>query len=457
MAYTKVFAIRSRLDKTVAYAANEKKTSLSGIIEYAVNPRKTEQRMFETALNCESPETAFSEMSSTKERWRKEGGVLGYHFIQSFAPGEVTPEKAHALGVAFAKELFGDRFECVIGTHLDKEHLHSHIVINSVSFVDGKKYHSSPENYYNCVRVTSDRLCSDNNLSVITSNGKGKNYAEWSAERSRMPTIRAMIRKDVDEMLSEAFTYKSFLDLMRKRGYTIRTSPNTAHTAVRPPDGNRFIRLDSLGEGYTEREIKVRLQTERMKPHTTLLQLQPRRRSGRYRGLGRPRHVTGFRALYFRYLYLLRRVPYRSTRNKTPFPIRQEVLKLERYNRQFRFLLEYRVDTKADLAMLTDAMQAETDALTARRRKLYDERKNGSNTASGQIQTINTRLRSLRQQQRICRSIQTDATHIRNMIGLSGRELYTNRSHIHEETHQTRSTNPFGTHSSIPSGGGRGY
>ena len=447
MAYTKVFAIRSRLDKTVAYAANEKKTSLSGMIEYAVNSRKTELRLCETALNCESPQTAFLEMTATKERWRKTDGVLGYHFIQSFAPGEVTPEQAHALGVAFAKELFGDRYECVIGTHLDKEHLHSHIVINSVSFVDGKKYHSSPESYYNRVRSTSDRLCKESNLSVIEPKKKGKHYAEWSAERQGKPTIRSMIRKDVDEILSEAFTYKSFLDLMRKRGYTVKSGPNITHTAVRPPGGSRFIRLDSLGEGYTEAEIKARLQTDRLKKHSAAIPPTPHRKSGRYRGHGRPRRVTGFRALYLRYLYLLRRVPRRSARSRTPFPVKEELLKLERYNRQFRFLREYRIDTDAELSMLTDAIQAEIDTLTAQRRQLYVDRRNGNDATTPEIDAITARLRTLRQQLRLCRNIQTDIPKIQSLCKMDGRETHIHTRSETIETHQTRPANPLGRRS----------
>ena len=263
MAYTKVFAIKKRLDKSVAYAANEKKTGLAGMIEYAVNRSKTEQRLFECALNCESPQTAYREMMDTKHRWSKPGGVLGYHFIQSFAPGETTPEQAHAIGVAFARQLFGARFEVVIGTHLDKAHLHNHIVVNSVSFTDGKKYHSSPENYYNDVRRTSDALCRENKLSVIAPKGYGKHYAEWKAEQEGKPTVRGIIRADIDGIIADAYTFQSFLMLLEKRGYAVRHGANRKYTAVRPPGSQRFIRLDSLGAGYTEAAIRDRLAGQR--------------------------------------------------------------------------------------------------------------------------------------------------------------------------------------------------
>lgn len=171
VAVTKVFAIRVRLDDRVRYITDGEKTSLASSITYISNPEKTEQFFFTSVLNCSSVDTALSEMMETKQQFGKMGGVLGYHFIQSFQPGEVTPEQAHAIGLEFAKRLFGKRYEVVISTHLNKHHLHNHLVVNSVSCVDGQKYHSSPESYYNDVRGTSDALCRENDLSVITPQG----------------------------------------------------------------------------------------------------------------------------------------------------------------------------------------------------------------------------------------------------------------------------------------------
>lgn len=252
MAYTKVFAIRARLDDRVKYAVNGEKTELDERIVYTADPEKTDTVRFVTTLNCRSAETAFAAMQKTKKKYKKTGGVLGYHFIQSFAPGEVTPEQAHEIGCEFARRLFGEDFEAVIGTHLDKAHPHNHIVVNSVSRTDGHKYHSSPESYYNDVRGTSDALCRENDLSVITPQGKGKHYAEWKAEQGGKPTVRGVIRTDIDAIIHQAYTYDTFLMLLRKNGYEVRRSPNRKYTTVKPPGAKRAIRLDSLGEGYTE-------------------------------------------------------------------------------------------------------------------------------------------------------------------------------------------------------------
>ena len=137
MAYTKILVVHNRLAKSVAYAQDEEKTTLEAAIDYALNRDKTERTCFETAINCDR-EAAYADMLATKRRWGKEGRKRkGYHIIQSFAPGEVTPEEAHAVGVELAQRLLGDRYEAIVATHLNKAHLHSHIVFNSVSFVDG--------------------------------------------------------------------------------------------------------------------------------------------------------------------------------------------------------------------------------------------------------------------------------------------------------------------------------
>lgn len=331
MAYTKVFAIRRRLDDRIHYVTNGEKTALDAGITYAANPEKTEQYFFTSALNCESCETAYAEMQATKQRFGKLGGVVGYHFIQSFAPGEVTPEQAHAIGVAFARRLFGDRYEVVIGTHLDKAHLHNHVVVNSVSFVDGKKYHSSPGSYYFDVRGISDALCRENDLSTIAPQGKGKHYAEWKAEQNGKPTIRSTIRADIDRIIGEAYTYETFLMLLRREGYVVQNRPDRKYVTVLPQGGKRAIRLDSLGDGYTEQDIRRRLANQReggTQTAPSMTRMGKRYRIKGKRPIGPKKKITGFQALYLRYLYLLRGTHRKKHFRRVPFSMRQEVIRL---------------------------------------------------------------------------------------------------------------------------------
>ncbi len=421
MAYTKVFAIKKRLDKSVAYAVNEKKTGLAGMIEYAVNRSKTEQRLFESALNCESPQTAYREMIDTKQRWSKPGGVLGYHFIQSFAPGEVTPEQAHAIGIEFARQLFGERFEVVIGTHLDKSHLHNHIVVNSVSFADGLKYHSSPESYYNQVRGTSDALCRENALSVIIPKGHGKHYAEWKAEQAGKPTIRGMIRTDIDSIIADAYTFHSFLMLLEKRGYAVKHGPNRRYTAVKPPGSERFIRLDSLGEGYTEAAIRSRLtgqRTEQAKPAPPIRAHQPRHYRLRGKLPTQPkRKITGFQALYFRYLYLLRG----SRSRRAAFSVRAEVTQLRRYQEQFKYLYANKITSAAELDRQIKVLEWDIGLLTEERKPLYMERRRTDDEeiiqrCTAEIERHTAALRQKRRELALCRRIEADIPRVSEAV-----------------------------------------
>lgn len=439
MAYTKIFAIRARLDDRVKYAVNAEKTELNEKIGYAADLVKTSSVRFVTALNCKSAETAFDVMRKTKEKFGKTGGVLGYHFIQSFAPGEVTPEQAHEIGCEFARRLFGEDFEAVIGTHLDKAHPHNHIVVNSVSRTDGHKYHSSPESYYNDVRGTSDALCRENDLSVITPQGKGKHYAEWKAEQDGKPTVRGVIRTDIDAIIHQAYTYDSFLMLLRKNGYEVRRGPNRKYTTVKPPGAKRAIRLDSLGEGYTEADILLRLSRQRhsgMTPPIIAHTVKCYRIKGKLSTV-RKKKITGFHALYLRYLYLLRG----GRRKKLPFSVKREVIHLERYEQQFKYLLSSGITTAAELEQRIRVLEWDIRLLEEQRKPLYQERRNTSDEEaqakySAEIQQQTAALREKRREVRLCRRIQADIPRVSQQCQQAQAERQENLKNKEEHEHE---------------------
>ena len=422
MAYDKIIPIKGRLDHCVNYVLNPKKTDLGRVMEYIGNDDKTitpdGRAVLETAINCQL-ETAYQEMQSTKQRWHKKGGVLGYHLIHSYAPGEVTPEQAHALGVEFARQLLGDRYEVVISTHLDHDHLHNHVLFNSVSCIDGKKYRDNFKAYFGDIRGTSNEVSRRHGLSVIEPEGKGKSYAEWDAHQKGKATIRDLIRQDIDAIIEQSFTYATFLAALRKNGYEIKSGPNVKHTAVKAPGGSRFIRLSSLGENYTEAAIKRRLSEVRSAPAPVQEQTLPIPRRKYYNRQGRvykwKRKPRGFRALYVYYLYSLGYRKPGPTRKYIPIAVRQEVTRLHRYQAQYRLMQEYRIDTDDQLSMLSGAFQSDIDALTERRRSLYKEQRRGSNV-SEQIDSVNTELRQLRRKLKTCTQIQEDIPKIREQV-----------------------------------------
>ncbi len=440
MAYTKILVVHNRLDKSVDYAQNEEKTSLETAIDYALNRDKTERTCFETAINCDR-DTVYADMMDTKRRWGKEGRKRkGYHIIQSFAPGEVTPEQAHAVGVELARRLLGDRYEVIVATHLNKEHLHSHIVFNSVSFVDGMMYRDTKKDYYQGIRGTSDAICQEYGLSIIDPESKGKQYSEWQAERKGKPTLRGLVRQDIDAALIRAYTMKTFWQELNRLGYAVKRGPNVKHTAVKPPGAPRFIRLDSLGDGYTEADILSRLSAARSgaappppePPPPAFQWLTPGRRYRPRGGLPRkPRKLKGLRALYFKYLYLLGAIPNRRPRRQTALVSWREVIKFDRYQEQFIYLMKNRIETMGQLSMQYDAIQAEIDALTGQRRELYPLRRAGTEGAEAEIDAINDRLRALRRELKLCARIENDAPTVRANVGAD-------RSETHEKTDKSR-------------------
>ncbi len=408
MAYDKIIPIRRRLDHCLAYAANEHKTDLAAALHYIGNERKTappHADRLRTGINC-TVETAYAEMQATKRRWDKCGGILGYHIIHSYAPGEVTPQEAHAAGVEFARRLLGERYEAVVATHLDREHLHCHIVFNSVSLVDGSKYRSDFKSYFGTLRGTSNAVSRERGLSVIEPEHEGRHYAEWDAEKHRRPTVRGMVRAGVDAALLRARSFSDFLIRLRAQGYEVRTQGK--YLAVKPSGSSRYVRLKSLGEDYTEAAIRARLAVPRAE-RQRLQPYKPPRKVKRYRvhaPMPPRKRVKGFHALYLYYIYLLRgKTPKRS--RPVPFTIRQEAAKLRRYQRQFRFLRENRIETVQELSMLHDALQAQIDALTERRKGLYEWKRRGMDVTQ-ELSAVNERLRQTRRSLNLCQSIETD-------------------------------------------------
>ena len=220
-------------------------------MDYALNRDKTESVCFETGLSCLC-ETAFADMKENVQRWHKTGGVQGYHLVQSFAEGEVTPELAHQIGVELADQLLGGRYQAVVTTHLNTRHIHNHIVWCAVALDNGRKYHSNAKSYYTEVRARSDALCRQYGLSVIETpeSERGKRqYAKWQAEANGQPTWRTAIRMDVDEAIALALTWRQFLAVLERKGYEIRMGRK--YPTLRPPGKERFVRFKTLGKSYT--------------------------------------------------------------------------------------------------------------------------------------------------------------------------------------------------------------
>ena len=398
MAYTFVIPVR-RLDRAVKYVMNKEKTtavSFQDALDYAANRDKTEQSCFESSYAC-TLETAFTDMRQTKERWHKSGGVQGYHLVQSFAAGEVTPELAHQIAKELADRVLGGRYEYVIGTHLNTGHIHSHIVWNSVSCVDGKKYRSNYKSYVTEIRAVSDELCRKYKLSVIdTENSKhvAKPYVEWLAEKNGQPTWRTAIRQDVDEAIQQSLTWRQFLNALERNGYEVRMGRK--YPVLRPSGKERFVRFKTLGKRYTPEAIQTRILYPRS--YRPYVENPPTIQHGRLRS-GKPRRkLTGLRALYYRYLYELGALPRKPRRPS--YAVRQDAYKLDQRIRQMEFLSKHNIDTLAQLETYRQALQTEIGQLQTKRKQLPK-----TDDVQLQCESVHTALKQLRQEERLCRKI----------------------------------------------------
>ena len=418
MATTKIWPVKRQLGYVLRYAANEEKTELSrhpdllgSALNYVTQDGKTDLGRLVSGINC-TLDTAHEVMTSTKQQFGKTGGTMAFHAYQSFAPGEVTPEQAHNIGVQLAYELWGERFQVLVATHLDKEsHIHNHFVINSVSFVDGKRFHSDAK-FLHRMRAVSDRLCLENGLSVVWEPGQGrtKHYAEYKAEKEGKPTWRAMIKADMDQVIAHSMTDRQFFYNLRQMGYEYKLGQDIS---VRPPGKERFFRLArNLGDDYSMEGIRRRMLRNRPqyqmpavpKPTTT-------RRHYRMKGTFPKKQQPYLRRLYFYYCYRLgvfKKHP--QSPHKMHFLLREELRYLDRYNRELRFLHDNHILTNVQLQALQAQKEQELDPLVSRRRKLkYQLKKATEPDEAAKIQeemdTLSQKMAVLRGDIRMCKNI----------------------------------------------------
>lgn len=410
MAYTSLIPVR-RLDRAITYVRDKAKTtkprSLEEAVDYALNRDKTESVCFETGLSCLC-ETAFADMKENVQRWHKTGGVQGYHLVQSFAEGEVTPELAHQIGVELADQLLGGRYQAVVTTHLNTRHIHNHIVWCAVALDNGLKYHSNAKSYYTEVRARSDALCRQYGLSVIETpeSERGKRqYAKWRADANGQPTWRTAIRMDVDEAIALALTWQQFLAVLERKGYEIRMGRK--YPTLRPPGKERFVRFKTLGKAYTPEAIRQRILYPK-RPFTP-----PAVWHGRLRGTyHKARKLTGLRALYYRYLYELGALPRKP--HRPSYAVRQDIRNLDKRIRQMEFLSRHEIDTLDQLDAYRQAQEQAVANLLAERRQLHCAEP--SDEIKARQAQITQALKSLRQDIRLCRQIAEHSVQMRELL-----------------------------------------
>ena len=342
-----------------------------------LNRDKTDSQILTAHQNCD-PGFEYQEMMDTKQGIGKLGGRQCYHIIQSFKPGEVTPELALEIAREFAAEYLPE-YEVVIGTHVDKKHIHSHLIFNSVNMQTGKKYHVSTREYYCQIRAISDRLCREHGLSVIMEGktSQAVSYIEWLRQSKGQPTFRSMLEADLRTAIEDANDLGHFFMLMEHMGWEI-SHGNRLGFRLRGQE--RFMYPGRKNTLFTEEGICAAIQGN-LEEIEAGLRPEIIHRS-RYQPYKEHSKYTGFMALYVHYLYVLGKIEQQQYPPRMTSKLKAEVMKFEQYRSQFAFLRENNISTQEDLtafqAHAKDMLAGLTKQRTIlnvqkkKRKKLYD-------------------------------------------------------------------------------------
>ena len=439
MAVTKIWNIKGRAESPLEYITNPEKTlreftesekqALADVIAYAANEDKTEQFFYTTGINC-SVEFARDQFNATKIRFGKIGGNVAYHAYQSFREGEVTPDEAHAIGVQLARELWGDRFQMVVATHVNTKCTHNHIVINSVSFRDGLKFHDCKDTYRQ-LKEASDRICLERGLSIVESpKGKGVNQYVYKMEKAGMPTRYNIARQAIDEAVSLSLNIEEFKYELGKRGYSYRFDPQRKYWTITPPGGRKPIRIHKLGNDYSRESIERRIYDNDPSVRTERLRQQYRQPNNYNlrRRIDRIMGRSGLEKLYLRYCYELGYLPkYQQNPTKLHILLKEDLLKCDQYSEQAKLLSRYHVDTEKDLSDLMESIEGsikehslDRDDFRRTARRVLPESE--ISDAKDRIKDLTAEIRELRHELKVCGDIQQRSGHVRENLAAIDRD-----------------------------------
>ena len=407
MATTKIWTVKCSMKKLMDYATNPDKTTesdLEAVIDYAMNGEKVastdEKACYVSGVNC-SADTALDEMMSIQKHFGKTGGNVAYHCYQSFRPGEITPEECHRLGVELARRMWGADYQVVVATHLDKGHLHNHLVCNSVSLIDGKKFNCN-KGAYRRLRRLSDDLCRENGYSVIEK-PRGKTPRPiYMAEKNGEPTRYNLMRDAIDEAIVLSADMNDFLAIMKKWGYVIECKDTRKYPTIRSIHSKKNTRMYQLGDEYeihriAERVSENSLESVYQRQDEYLAKKRHPRHSYGYGGRSRKsaRKIGGIKGLYYKYLYLTGYLPKKRHRPLSP-EMREAMRMCDKYSACAKLLARERLSTIEDLESFTERSKSIIDVLSRERNKIRNRLRREKNP--GTIEELKGKRNNLTEQ-----------------------------------------------------------
>lgn len=434
MATTGFWPVKGRLKEVIDYANNPDKTTakeyldedLYAAIRYVENDDKTDQTMFVSGINC-SKHNAYNEMIAVKRRFGERGKNIAYHGFQSFAPGEVTPEEAHSIGKETARKMWGAKYQVVVTTHLNTENIHNHFVVNSVSFKTGRKFRNGIGDRLE-LRKISDAICAERNKSVIQGNKFYSNKKAYWVEKSGKLTHRGMLRKDVDEALSQCGSFKEIEYYLKTLGYRFERDFYYDHPSVYAEGWKRAVRISSLGEQYSKERIRERCRENQHKPELYAF-VTPAWKRRPLLVLERERYISGWDdtiiVLFELFIELLKICIVGNTQEYDNRPVspmmRAEMRKLDRYIEEYNLLCDNNLDSPKKLLNFQENLSSRISELEqeryALRLKLRRVKTPEEDTAlKEQCKEITKKITPLRKELRIAMRIEEHIPKIKALL-----------------------------------------
>lgn len=427
MAVTKLWAVTVRLGTVLDYATNPEKTeksksrlsdadyqALRDVLAYAKDEEKTEHEFFCEGINC-NVATAREQFVSVKEQFGKSDGIQAYHGYLSFKEQDITPELAQKIGMEFANEVWGNRFQVVVTTHLNTKHLHCHFVINSVSFADGKRLHGEEKAWFKFHQI-ADTLCRKYGLHVIEDPQRNAPPTHLTVmDKAGMPTRYNVVRAALDEAIAQSSNRRQLEYALKEMGYSFDFNDRHKYWTILPKGSKKPIRLYRLGEEYANDRIMERLRENQGKVLMRTFQREapkPRQYALVTREQ-RIRKVGGLKGCYLYYCYKLGYLPNYKKQSPTRvhYLLRDDLMKLDELTAQTKLLCKHQIGTSEQLFSYRASVDQEVKALTADRTHLRNEIRRVDisgerlSAAKAEISEISEKLKSLRRELKLCDGI----------------------------------------------------
>ena len=460
MATTSLWHIEGSLNDLIKYVENPEKTveikddptDLSNLFRYVTRDDKTSDKQYVTAINCVK-EIALKQMIMTKKQFDKTTGYIAWHGYQSFKPNEVTPEQCHRIGVQLAKEMWGDRFQVIVSTHLDREHLHNHFCINSVSYIDGKKYDYDKTEIQR-LRDSSDRICMEHNLSVIKNPSVRTPRAIYEAEKRGEPTKYNLMREAIDFAIENSVDMKTFHQVMRKQGYEVKLNKNRTYWTIKRFGDKKATRMFRLGEEYNHRRVQERINQRDLFENyhnyrNFMEETKPkyiRPRPVTFRGsFRRTRKVTGLKALYLYYCYRLGYLPKKKQHKPLSPEMREAWRRIDRYSENIRLICKQDFKTTDDVNAFIASNNEQIEVLEKERNRIRARMNRADNPDEkekykNQRDDISTALTAIRKDNKTAKHILEDSPKIKENIAKEERARW-QRFIVQQRNHRNRRRN----------------